>query len=404
MESLESLAASEGATTLSSADAATLLTLLERKAELPPPRQSGFRVVAELTYDVETGLGVDAPATLPSSDYRQPRDSSPQWGKWARDSAAGGQAPERVFGANYEGGPHIGVCCCAERCALGVLRLRERRGQSIKLRCCYIATDSAVCITPGALCREFLHSIAGDNLRVVLAADTPQTVADLTALVATNASDADPSTPKAYHVLPEAGNGSAGDEGLQIMALGTLWPLASVYSLLDASQQLTLGASLEPSIAATLAESLPAELVAAHAIAVAATSRDDRDALHRMRYAAVAVDAVGAVIATSHQRKAVEYGCTPDPVCNLIALVETVEAGATPVAHILLVDQFGVCHAPWSAARALLSEHGGLDAVKCWAHVVSEGELPDDDGSVELQSIAVGDLLPSGGLIFCDHK
>jgi cytidine deaminase len=359
-------------------DAVVLLSLLEKKAELPPPRQSNFRVVAELTYDVERSGAHDAPPTAPT---RAP-------------SAAPRSKPSRVFGANYEGGPHIGVCCCAERAALGSLRQHERRGQTIRLRCCYIATDSAQVITPGALCREFLYSIAGGALRVCLAADTPQVHAELEALAA--GSRGAPSDAK-----------YAMTGGLQVIALETLFPLASIYSLLDAAAQLALGAELAPRIAATV----PPKLAAAHGAAVAATSRDDRDALHRMRYAAVAVDAAGAVMATAYQMKALEYGCTPCPVCQLVATVQSEggRARRAAIAHILLVDHFGVCHAPWAAARSLLAEHAGFENVRCWAHALESAPPVEAEAggrvaprALVLTSLVASELLPGAPDMFCD--
>ena len=356
-------------------DAAAILSLFDRKNELPPPRQSNFRVVAELTYDVERS-GADAPPTAPTTSPT-PRSQ-----------------PLRVFGANYEGGPHIGVCCCAERAALGILRQHERRGQTIRLRCCYIATDSAQVITPGALCREFLHSIAGGSLRVCLAADTLQVHAELEALAAGS-----------HGALSDVTDVASG--GLQVIALETLFPLASIYSLLDGAAQLALGAELAPRIAATV----PPTLAAAHGAALAATARDDRDALHRMRYAAVAVDAVGTVIATAYQMKALEYGCTPDVVCQLVAIVQS-EGGTArraAIAHILLVDHFGVCHAPWAAARSLLTEHAGFENVRCWAHVLErappvEAEVGGRGAprALALTSLIASKLLPGTPDMFCD--
>ena len=73
-----------------------------------------------------------------------------------------------------------------------------------------------------------------------------------------------------------------------------------------------------------------------------------------MRYGAAVVFGDGSV-ATARQFKALEYGCTLDPVGQLATAVA--DRDAAPVA-LALVDQLGVAHAPFAAGRAFLCEHG----------------------------------------------
>jgi len=57
--------------------------------------------------------------------------------------------------------------------------------------------------------------------------------------------------------------------------------------------------------------------------------------------------------------KGVEYGCTLDPVTALLTQVVQ-HCAACPgvrLAALVMSDQFGVAHAPFAQARALLSEH-----------------------------------------------
>lgn len=96
----------------------------------------------------------------------------------------------------------------------------------------------------------------------------------------------------------------------------------------------------------------PGPIGVAWRAATAAAAGDSRG-LHPISLGAAAVFADGTV-ATAHQMQALEYGCSVDPVCQLAAEL-TKRAG---VAAVAMADQFGVCHAPFAPARALLVEHG----------------------------------------------
>jgi hypothetical protein len=61
-------------------------------------------------------------------------------------------------------------------------------------------------------------------------------------------------------------------------------------------------------------------------------------------------------IVSCHQTKALEYGSTIDPLTKLaFALEEHMKKGVTPI-KILMVDQFGVLHAPFAQPRAYFAE------------------------------------------------
>jgi hypothetical protein len=85
-------------------------------------------------------------------------------------------------------------------------------------------------------------------------------------------------------------------------------------------------------------------------------------------------------IVTAVQYPAVEYGCTQDAVCRLLAKVDrdSTDASASslqaqspqsfvaPIARskiqvLLQVDQWGIVHAPFAVARSALVEHGHDD-------------------------------------------
>jgi hypothetical protein len=125
-------------------------------------------------------------------------------------------------------------------------------------------------------------------------------------------------------------------------------------------------------------------LEAAHQAAFWDDYQDDR--LHPIRYGAAA-----AVLITeesgedeneagthdvleywqAHQLKAMEYGSSEDPVCQLVARANrfnkeeccnkknnNMKKRIARVVAVAQVDQYGVPHAPFGAARALLVEHG----------------------------------------------
>jgi hypothetical protein len=85
-------------------------------------------------------------------------------------------------------------------------------------------------------------------------------------------------------------------------------------------------------------------------------------------------------IINSWQLKALEYGCTVDPIVQLIGRMkqyplevkEKSEENVIPL-MIVMIDQFSVCHAPFAAARTLLVELG-FGEVNVLLHN-SDGEL-----------------------------
>lgn len=133
---------------------------------------------------------------------------------------------------------------------------------------------------------------------------------------------------------------------------------------------------------------------------MAATSRDDRDHLHPIRYAAGVLFADGSV-AVSWQKKGIEYGTTVDCCAALAqALEEEAEDDGEggrrrrrPVA-LIQADQFGICHAPSGAARAFLKEYGHSEVV-CLVHQQRGGE----GQGVLLASVTVRELTPAEPVI-----
>ena len=204
----------------------------------------------------------------------------------------------------------------------------------------YITSDAAFALTPGALCREYMSS-------------SPWV------------------TPSTRIVL----EGSTGKQTRAVTSLPALWPQPSVYTRLTRNEQLELAKRLERVVMAKMAEATQAGhpeatvWVAAHAAAIL----DDKSDLHPLRYGAAVAFDDGCVVSAT-QKKALEYSCTLDPVCQLAQAIydraprfhdtqEQVQLGqarlrrARPVL-LCMADQYGVCHAPFAPARAFLAEHG----------------------------------------------
>lgn len=140
--------------------------------------------------------------------------------------------------------------------------------------------------------------------------------------------------------------------------------------------------------------------------------------IHPLRLAAAVVFSDGKV-ETAWQLKGIEYGCTLDPVSQLVSHIErrreatgiqlcqlcfssklsidfelsTVSAPVEPVA-LVMTDQFGVCHAPFAQARSLLVEHG-YGSVTVFVH----------DAEGKLNAVKASELLPvpPGNAKFLSH-
>ncbi|KAJ1460168.1 hypothetical protein M885DRAFT_458925 [Pelagophyceae sp. CCMP2097] len=248
-----------------------------------------------------------------------------------------------VIGTNDEAG-HVQASICAERAAFVQLALRLRRNNAPPrtIRAVFIVTDSSTPILPGLMCREFMCA-------------SRFTQPEETYVVSASA--------KIAIVAPRA-------------TLAQLLPHASPYTRLDGLEQTHLGESLAKVLERPAAGTAAARVYAA---AHAAAQHDTRDDLHPLRYGAACY--VGEKIHVSHQRKALEYGCTLDAVS---LLAQHLDAHKTDKdVFIAMVDQYGVAHAPFAGARAFLSEHGhGASQVLC------------HDAQGKLAVVAASDLAP----------
>ena len=227
------------------------------------PRQSNFRVVAVIVYKPPPGCVRDknAPFTY-------------------------------VVGHNDEGCA-LTQAVCAERAAflqLTALGQESPVGQENCVHAVYIVSDAADAITPGVLCREFMSS----SLMVSM---------------------------KSTRIVMEGSKFKA--SGRRCSTLAKLWPFCSPFTRLAGSEQRVEGERLARRIAARGDQwdrNSPQALV--REAATTAAAKDVRDDLHPIRLGAAVAFSDGT-IRSSWQRKALEFGCSLDPICQLAPDLET---------------------------------------------------------------------------------
>jgi len=226
-------------------------------------------------------------------------------------------ALQYVTGHNDEA-CNLANSCCAERAAfLQMAAIPD----DLNVLAVYITTDASFPVTPGALCREYMNSSRWTS----------------------------PDTP----VVME---GVAGPHTRTTRTLGDLWPLPSPYTRLTGRDQMQAGRDLGQKVAARMAALTGSEALAWQS-AVSASKRDGRGDLHPLSFGACMVFRDGTH-AVSWQKKALEYSCSLDAVCQLAPAIETTDAKPSV---LCMADQFGLCHAPFAPARAYLVEHGWGD-------------------------------------------
>ena len=142
-------------------------------------------------------------------------------------------------------------------------------------------------------------------------------------------------------------------------------------------------------------------------LAQKASQRDSRAALHPLRYGAAVLFSDGST-STAYQKKALEYGCSLDAVTQLAQAIEDQaivdkggESGDPRPVLLIQTDQFGVLHAPFAPGRAYLSEHGYGDC-----EIAVHGaplKSVQGQGDVSIVLVAVKDLTPSAPDIWANQ-
>ena len=178
-------------------------------------------------------------------------------------------------------------------------------------------------------------------------------------------------------------------EKITVCELGTLFPYPFLYRncnraeiegfALKLSTLLNGGEGFEEKLRLAASD---AQLSKLYEKAMEATSKDSFNNIHPLRLAAAIVLDNGE-IECCWQLKALEYGSTLDPVCQLITIMERLTSGDVRPKYLIMVDQWGNIHAPFAQARAILVEHNYHDLNV----IVTSG-----DGSIEVTT--AGHLVP----------
>lgn len=228
-----------------------------------------------------------------------------------------------VVGANAEQG-YIGGAICAERSAICRMRFLK---DPVILRVA-VVTDSEVPISPGALCREFLMSAANPDVIVLMGNCDGTLISDCT--------------------------------------VGGIWPFPYQYrnflrpQILPQAAVICQQVTLKESDRSGVPDQFQQYADKVYQAAREVNSRDIFDRLHPIKLSAALIyDDLS--ISTAWMLKGLEYGCTLDPVLQLLGAAEQhkFQGDKAPKPVMLaMVDQFGVLHAPFASARALLVEHG----------------------------------------------
>lgn len=265
-----------------------------------------------------------------------------------------------VEGSNTEPS-YIGGSICAERAALSKLRMFSDP-KMVKL---VVTTDSGEPISPGLLCREYIFSHADSSLPIVFGDGASSTV------VSCSIEKLYP-FPFAYRRV--LGN-NIGDVGRALSS--TLLPRGEY--------PITEGGWNE-------------DIEQCYTLALRATE-SDKSPIHPLKLGAC-VQYLDGSREVAWQLKGLEYGCTLDPVCQLIRGM-LLDCQKNAPLFLCMVDQFGIAHAPFAQARALLSEHG-FGSLLVAVHTVADGVLTPCVTSVaDLAPSPTGRLLTSKDLLPC---
>lgn len=316
-----------------------------------------------------------------------------------------------VEGSNAEQG-YIGGAICAERAALCAMR-RVKNPKIVKVVVVTVSPakltnhpplpllnhppyprrpptlphmqDSATPIAPGLLCREFLLSHCAPDTPIVIGSSSDELVCKpLGALYPhpfayryKRRGDQVAFAQQRSELCQEVRRSRRSD---QKRVEGTESNVSFSDSGAGAS---TSAVQQQGSTACTNidAASLTAEsplLLDLLQCAVTAAGTDSMVALHPLQFGAAVLFSDGSVEVASIL-KALEYGCSVDPVAQLVREM-VLRRGPTEAAHsssstssglqhprapppstpvcVVMTDQFGVAHAPFAPARSALVEHG----------------------------------------------
>jgi len=336
------------------------------------PRQSSFRVLALIFYEIPSTENEDERSLVPGM---------PTFAPWIAQTSQDGRS--FVVGTNDEGG-FIGGAICAERAAMVQFRFLP----NFSVTKVVISTDSEDPITPGLLCREFLagHPTVPWNTPVIsVGCKCVNSQKKDEALLFQNGSS-------------QSTSGECLDEG-PTMALPTilttlkeLYPFPSPYTRLTANQSTMLGEKYSARASDHFETLVEADSKRLLELAIL-EARSNVSDLHPIQFGAAAIFDDGTIIMT-RQSSALEYGCTLDAVSQLAPHFQ--DQNGTPLL-LVQADQYGIAHAPFAPARAFLIEHGFANC-QIVLHDAPVSDNDDDIFDIEkwtLKEVFVSELVPT---------
>ena len=248
---------------------------------------------------------------------------------------------------------YIGGSICAERSALLQLRLLDA-GQVCGI---YIVSDAEFPIPPGMLCREFMIS-------------SPHICPEMPIIMAS----------KGFKSREES------YAQVRKIRLKELYPFPGIFARETIESCIEYHKSVQQGKVDIVQ---PEEGSAEHSVwnaAKAAAQLDSKIDLHPMQYGAAAMCSDGKLF-VGYQKKAIEYGCTLCAVTQLAQAVEEhIQSKKVDLALLAQVDNMGICHAPFAAARSWLAEYGH-GSCKVLIHET-------EDAAIRLKQVSVDDLCP----------
>ena len=321
------------------------------------PRQSSFRVLALLFYEIPSSGDGDETTLVPAM---------PTFAPWLAHTSQDGKRTF-VAGTNDEGG-FIGGAICAERAAMVHFRFLPQ----FSITKVILSTDSVDPITPGLLCREFL---AGHP---TVPWDTP--------IISAGCEYMD-------YVAGECCEGPCHVLPVFSTTLQDLYPFPSPYTRLTATQSVKLGEKYSNRATDDLESLIEVDSKRLLELAIL-EARSNISDLHPIQFGAAAIFDDGTIV-TTRQASALEYGCTLDAVSQLAPHFQ--DQNGTPLL-LVQADQYGIAHAPFAPARAFLMEHGFENC----QIVVHDAPVSDNDDDIfefdkwTLKEVFASDLAPNG--------
>ena len=297
-----------------------------------------------------------------------------------------------IPGTNDEPAPSISGAICAERCALLQWRLLYRglaTSSSSMVQRIYIVTDAHVPIPPGMLCREYMYGHPAIDAKT-----TPILL-----------QSADPQSP------------------IQRVTLQGIYPHAPIYMGLPIEAQEALGSKLGITIENTMVLGscmIPGmntqQIQTLWKTAHQAAQQERRRDVHSISYGcAIAVkhhndnnshddDSTSTIrYLSAAQAKALEYGASIDAVCQILPQLQALPStnssnnnnnhDTSVILALIQVDQWGIPHAPYAAARSLLVEHG-WGHVPCIVSRLAKSNHLSKEETLEVYTVPTRELAP----------